>query len=229
MSDEAAGPPRWIGALGPDDRTTGELAAALAELMGDAGSYYVPVTTLDVDRKSAQGARSCKLDAGLLTVTGSDGLTPEHDRLLHVLGEYNVPVIVVVTTTDSLSSSELDHLRSEIQGRSKHGLGYAALVFEVPSFDQALSAERLKALAGEAQNLALKRHRRRGKPGQTPKEYPFVIGQADLDRLMRVNVIVALEEHRERGESVVVWRDGRVVKLTGEEIDVGSAASPPRP
>ncbi len=226
MSHDGDGAPRWIGALGPDDRAKGDLAEALAELTGDGASYYVSVTTRDVDRRVAEGATSCKLDAGLLTVTAVDGLTAEHVSLLGVLGEYDVPVIVVVTKTESASQGELDALTKAIVQRSKKSLGYAAPVCVVPSSDQVLLAQKLKELAEEAQVLAQKRRQRRTKPGRSPKEYPFLIGQADLQRLMRQNVRVALEEHRDRNETVVVWRDGEMVKLTGQEIDFESV--PPR-
>jgi hypothetical protein len=33
-------------------------------------------------------------------------------------------------------------------------------------------------------------------------------------------VTEALRRHKERGESIVVWRDGKIVTLTAEEIDV---------
>lgn len=33
-------------------------------------------------------------------------------------------------------------------------------------------------------------------------------------------VTAALKRHKERGESVVVWRDGKIVTLKPEEIDV---------
>ncbi|MCP5041359.1 MAG: hypothetical protein GY944_10060 [bacterium] len=206
----------------------GQLAEALAELTGDAASYYVSVTTRDVDRRVAKGAKSCKLDAGLLTVAALDGLTPETLALMTVLGEYDVPAIVVVTKTETASPDEIGSLTNEIYRHSKQRLGYAAPVYVVPSLDQALSADKLKELAEEAQVLAHKRRKRRSRPGRSPKDYPFVIDQSDLERLMRQNVQVALEEHRDRGETVVVWRGGELVKLTGEEIDLGSVPGRPR-
>jgi len=232
MSHERDGAPKWIGALGPDDGAKGDLAEALAELTGDGASYYVSVTTLDVDRRVAEAAKSCKLDVGLLTVTAVDGLTSEHVSLMAVLGDYDVPVIVVITRSESASRDELDALDAEIIQRSKESLGYAAPVYSVPSFDDAVSAGKLKELAEEAQLFAHKRRRRqrrrrRSEPGGSPKEYPFVIGQADLQRLMRQNVRVALEEHRDRNETVVVWRDGEMVKLTGREIDFDSVPTRP--
>jgi hypothetical protein len=33
-------------------------------------------------------------------------------------------------------------------------------------------------------------------------------------------VTAALRRHKERGESVVIWRDGKIVELRPEEIDV---------
>jgi hypothetical protein len=42
------------------------------------------------------------------------------------------------------------------------------------------------------------------------------------DILDAINVAVteALRRHKERGESIVVWRDGKIVTLTADEIDV---------
>ena len=33
-------------------------------------------------------------------------------------------------------------------------------------------------------------------------------------------VAAALHRHKERGESIVVWRDGKIVEVPPEEIDV---------
>ena len=33
-------------------------------------------------------------------------------------------------------------------------------------------------------------------------------------------VTAALRRHKERGESIVIWRDGKIVTLTADEIDV---------
>lgn len=48
--------------------------------------------------------------------------------------------------------------------------------------------------------------------------------ESRLDRLAREAVQAALQEHKRKGESVVVWRDGRVVTLTPDEILLGPIA-----
>lgn len=40
----------------------------------------------------------------------------------------------------------------------------------------------------------------------------------ELDRLAHASVQDALREHKRRGQSIVVWRDGRVVTLAPEDI-----------
>jgi hypothetical protein len=42
------------------------------------------------------------------------------------------------------------------------------------------------------------------------------------DILERINgaVAAAMKRHKERGESVVVWRDGKIVTLKPEEIEI---------
>lgn len=40
-----------------------------------------------------------------------------------------------------------------------------------------------------------------------------------LDAVNRA-VTAALKRHKERGESVVMWRDGKIVEVKPEEIDV---------
>jgi len=216
----------WIGALGTDDSAKGDLADALTKVTGDTSSYYVAVTTRDVNRKAAQGGRSCKLDAGMLTVSGIEGITAEHTSLLSTLGGHDVPVIVVLTTTESLDDLELEALKRSVFVETNRTLGYQAPVFQLPNLGEDISDGVLKSLAEEAQLLAAKRKHRKGKPGQTPKDYPFVIAQQDLQRLMQQNVRSALDAHRANDESVFVWRDGAVLELSGEQIDL--ATVPPR-
>lgn len=43
---------------------------------------------------------------------------------------------------------------------------------------------------------------------------------AQVDRAMRRAVAEALREHKRKGHSVVIWRDGKVVILPPEEIVV---------
>ena len=53
-----------------------------------------------------------------------------------------------------------------------------------------------------------------------------------VDRAAREAVRAALLRHKRLGESIVVWRDGRVVEIPPEEITVGEAeetATPPAP
>ncbi|HEX6265351.1 MAG TPA: hypothetical protein VFZ81_00475, partial [Burkholderiales bacterium] len=42
----------------------------------------------------------------------------------------------------------------------------------------------------------------------------------DIEAAVNRAVAAALRRHKERGESVVMWRDGRVVWVRPEEIDV---------
>jgi hypothetical protein len=53
----------------------------------------------------------------------------------------------------------------------------------------------------------------------------------DTNRLMTLGVNEALREHREQGRTIVVWRDGRVVHVSPEEIPAsdseGQDRSPP--
>jgi hypothetical protein len=41
-----------------------------------------------------------------------------------------------------------------------------------------------------------------------------------IDAALRRGVLAALREHKRRGESIVVWQDGRVVTLPADEISV---------
>ena len=41
-----------------------------------------------------------------------------------------------------------------------------------------------------------------------------------MDRLAREAVLDRLREHKRRGQSVVVWQDGKVVTLAPEDIPV---------
>jgi len=42
----------------------------------------------------------------------------------------------------------------------------------------------------------------------------------DIMDAINIAVTEALRRHKERGESIVIWRDGKIVTLTPEEIDV---------
>lgn len=52
-----------------------------------------------------------------------------------------------------------------------------------------------------------------------PSEEVSWTSQDILDAVNRA-VTAALKRHKERGESIVVWRDGKIVTLTADEIDV---------
>jgi hypothetical protein len=42
----------------------------------------------------------------------------------------------------------------------------------------------------------------------------------DLVKAINEAVTEALRRHKERGESIVIWRDGRIVTLKPEEIEL---------
>jgi len=48
----------------------------------------------------------------------------------------------------------------------------------------------------------------------------FLADGAAVDRAMREAVRQALVRHKRLGESIIVWRDGKVVELPPEEIPV---------
>jgi len=52
-----------------------------------------------------------------------------------------------------------------------------------------------------------------------PTEQVPWTSQDILDAVNRA-VTKALRRHKERGESIVIWRDGKIVTLKAEEIDV---------
>lgn len=52
-----------------------------------------------------------------------------------------------------------------------------------------------------------------------PREEKDDLGMK-IDKGIKVAVAEALERHRKLGESIAVWRDGKVVILRGEEITV---------
>jgi len=52
-----------------------------------------------------------------------------------------------------------------------------------------------------------------------PTEKPSWTSHDIMDAI-NLAVTEALRRHKERGESIVVWRDGKIVTLTAEEIDV---------
>ena len=67
-----------------------------------------------------------------------------------------------------------------------------------------------------------------GSDTEDGKDKPSVSWTSD-DILRAVNrgVYEALKRHKERGESIVVWQDGAIVTLTGEEIDLSCYESLP--
>ena len=52
----------------------------------------------------------------------------------------------------------------------------------------------------------------------------FAEGTA-IDRILRKAVREALLRHKKLGQSVVVWRDGKVVRVPPERISVGLAGN----
>jgi hypothetical protein len=58
---------------------------------------------------------------------------------------------------------------------------------------------------------------------EEPKVFPHPeqpwTSQDIVDAVNRA-VTAALKRHKERGESIVIWRDGKIVTLTADEIDV---------
>jgi hypothetical protein len=52
-----------------------------------------------------------------------------------------------------------------------------------------------------------------------PTEEVSWTSQDILDAVNRA-VTAALRRHKARGESIVIWRDGKIVTLTADEIDV---------
>lgn len=71
--------------------------------------------------------------------------------------------------------------------------------------------------------------KRRGKKSAKPSKRR-VVRKPDIDALfrdgrkidaaLRRGIRAALREHKRRGESIVVWKDGRVVTLPPDEIPV---------
>lgn len=47
-----------------------------------------------------------------------------------------------------------------------------------------------------------------------------VFDPEDIVRAVNEAVTEALRRHKARGESIVIWRDGKIVTLKPEEIDV---------
>ena len=43
----------------------------------------------------------------------------------------------------------------------------------------------------------------------------------DVIKAVNRGVRKALARHKERGESIVIWRDGKIVTLTADEIELG--------
>ena len=52
----------------------------------------------------------------------------------------------------------------------------------------------------------------------TPQELPWTA--YDILEAVQEGVRDALRRHKARGESIVVWRDGKIVTLGPDEIDV---------
>jgi hypothetical protein len=50
---------------------------------------------------------------------------------------------------------------------------------------------------------------------------------ADIDRAMRAGLREARLRHKRLGRPIVVWRDGQVVEIPPEKIDVGETAGAP--
>jgi len=63
-----------------------------------------------------------------------------------------------------------------------------------------------------------KKPRAQEEPATAPSEKLWT-SEDLLDAVNRA-VKAALKRHKERGESVVQWRDGRIVTLTSEEIEI---------
>jgi len=66
------------------------------------------------------------------------------------------------------------------------------------------------------------RNGERSAPSKTDAEVDFdaLLAEEDgeVDRAMRRAVQKALARHKALGESIVVWRDGKVVELSPDEI-----------
>ena len=74
--------------------------------------------------------------------------------------------------------------------------------------------------------------KRSSKRPQTPAHEPTHIAAAfdagtPIDDALAAGVREALERHRRLGQSIVVWRDGRVTWVPAEEIPTIAAASAP--
>lgn len=67
-----------------------------------------------------------------------------------------------------------------------------------------------------AKSSARSRRRAKRKPDISAM---FLDGRA-IDAALRRAGLSALREHKRRGESIVVWKDGRVVTLTADQIPV---------
>ncbi len=55
-----------------------------------------------------------------------------------------------------------------------------------------------------------------------PREEQSNLGM-NIDKGIKIAVAEALERHRKLGESIAVYRDGKIVILQGEEIPVNPA------
>jgi hypothetical protein len=56
---------------------------------------------------------------------------------------------------------------------------------------------------------------------QRPRDLRTIIVETDLvDRALQKAVTRALIQHKRLGHSIVVWRDGKVVWIPAEEIEV---------
>jgi hypothetical protein len=62
------------------------------------------------------------------------------------------------------------------------------------------------------------------------KIIPEIIENGEqIDRAMRQAVQNALREHKRRGQYIVVWRDGKIVRVPPEEISVPEEETSPEP
>ena len=62
----------------------------------------------------------------------------------------------------------------------------------------------------------------------TPKQIDEILARgAVIDRAAREGVRQALLRHKRLGESIVVWRDGKVVEIPAEEIQVDETPAGP--
>lgn len=115
-------------------------------------------------------------------------------------------------------------LLPRIQAMQAAGYGFHLTFFWLPSADMAVErvANRVASGGHSIPEDVIRRRYERGLDNFFNAYLPVADSWLMVNNTFGINraVTAALRRHKERGESVVIWRDGKIVTLGPDEIEV---------